>query len=99
MFLQQIEIQGFKSFAQKTILEFPRPGQGCPLVKNAGGPNQLRAGLCGVACIVGPNGSGKSNIVDAVRWVLGEQSLKSLRGKKSEEKSPPGTGPGFFACQ
>ena len=85
MFLQQIEIQGFKSFAQKTILEFPRPGQGCPLVKNAGGPNQLRAGLCGVACIVGPNGSGKSNIVDAVRWVLGEQSLKSLRGKKSED--------------
>src|SRR3989344_9499247 len=85
MFLQQIEIQGFKSFAQKTILEFPRPGQGCPLVKNAGGPNQLQAGLCGVACIVGPNGSGKSNIVDAVRWVLGEQSLKSLRGKKSED--------------
>jgi len=88
MFLQKIEIQGFKSFAQKTILEFPRPGQGCPLVRGNSQTdlkNQLSQGLCGVACIVGPNGSGKSNIVDAVRWVLGEQSLKSLRGKKSED--------------
>lgn len=88
MFLQKIEIHGFKSFAQKTVLEFPRPGKGCPLVKNGtknGGPNQLSEGTCGIACIVGPNGSGKSNIVDSVRWVLGEQSLKSLRGKKSQD--------------
>ncbi len=95
MFLQKIEIQGFKSFAQKTILEFPRPGKGCPLVRNglpasfglrqASEPGQLAEGTCGIACIVGPNGSGKSNIVDSVRWVLGEQSLKSLRGKKSQD--------------
>jgi len=88
MFLQKVEIQGFKSFAQKTILEFPRPGKGCPLVRNGsqnGGPDQLSQGLCGIACIVGPNGSGKSNIVDSIRWVLGEQSLKSLRGKKSQD--------------
>ncbi|MFA6410308.1 MAG: AAA family ATPase [Candidatus Buchananbacteria bacterium] len=87
MFLQRIEIHGFKSFAQKTTLEFPRPGQGCPLVTNNDQATGLRLqpGTCGVACIVGPNGSGKSNIVDAVRWVLGEQSLKSLRGKKSED--------------
>jgi len=87
MFLQRIEIQGFKSFAHKTVLEFPRPGKGCPLIKTTApdGSVALAPGLCGIACIVGPNGSGKSNIVDAVRWVLGEQSLKSLRGKKSED--------------
>ena len=88
MFLQRIEIQGFKSFAQKTILEFPRPGKGCPLIRNGsknGSPDQLNSGTCGIACIVGPNGSGKSNIVDAIRWVLGEQSLKSLRGRKSQD--------------
>lgn len=86
MFLQRIEIQGFKSFAHKTILEFPRPDQGCLLVpKNSSIPGQVANGSCGIACIVGPNGSGKSNFVDAVRWVLGEQSLKSLRGKKSED--------------
>lgn len=88
MFLQKVEIQGFKSFAQKTTLEFPRPGQGCPLVTNGiknNISNQLSRGMCGIACVVGPNGSGKSNIVDSIRWVLGEQSLKSLRGKKSQD--------------
>ncbi|MBU1038888.1 AAA family ATPase [Patescibacteria group bacterium] len=63
MFLQKVEIQGFKSFARKTVLEFNR---------------QFTA-------IVGPNGSGKSNVADAIRWVLGEQSLKTLRGKKAED--------------
>lgn len=69
MYLQRLEIHGFKSFAQKTILEFLRP------------KNQKK----GLTAVVGPNGSGKSNIADAVRWVLGEQSLKLLRGKKSED--------------
>jgi len=69
MYLQKLEIQGFKSFAQRTILEFPSSnGQGK-----------------GMTAIVGPNGSGKSNIADGVRWVLGEQSMKTLRGKKSED--------------
>ncbi len=63
MYLEKLEINGFKSFAQKVTLEF-KPG---------------------IAAIVGPNGSGKSNIADAIRWVLGEQSLKMLRGKKSED--------------
>lgn len=69
MYLQKLEIQGFKSFASRTILEFPSSnGQGK-----------------GMTAVVGPNGSGKSNIADAVRWVLGEQSMKTLRGKKSED--------------
>ncbi len=71
MYLQRIELQGFKSFASKTVLEFPAPDK----------KDRTR----GITAIVGPNGSGKSNIVDAVRWVLGEQSLKLLRGKKSTD--------------
>ena len=66
MFLQKLEIQGFKTFAKKTVLSFPGP---------KGKTNALTA-------IVGPNGSGKSNAADAIRWALGEQSLKMLRGKR-----------------
>lgn len=69
MYLERLEIQGFKSFAQKNILVFP------------GKTNSHQ----GITAIVGPNGSGKSNVADAVRWALGEQSMKMLRGKKSED--------------
>ncbi|MDP3985627.1 MAG: AAA family ATPase, partial [bacterium] len=75
MYLERLEMQGFKTFAQKTLLEFMPP----------------KGGTRGVAAIVGPNGSGKSNLADAVRWVLGEQSLKLLRGKKSEDVIFSGT--------
>lgn len=69
MFLERLEIQGFKSFASKTVLEFV-------------GPKTKKKGI---TAVVGPNGSGKSNVADAIRWVLGEQSVKLLRGKKSED--------------
>lgn len=69
MILERLEIQGFKSFAQKTVLEFPEESQGGK----------------GITCVVGPNGSGKSNLADAIRWALGEQSIKTLRGKKFED--------------
>ena len=70
MYLEKLEIQGFKSFANKNKLVFP------------GLIDRKRRGL---TAIVGPNGSGKSNIADSIRWVLGEQSLKTLRGKKSDD--------------
>ena len=70
MYLEKLEIQGFKSFATKNSLLFP---------------GMISAERRGITSIVGPNGSGKSNVADAVRWVLGEQSLKTLRGKKSED--------------
>ncbi|MBT6753579.1 AAA family ATPase [bacterium] len=80
MFLKKLEIIGFKSFAKKTSLDFSQTG-----ILN--GEKKI-----GISAIVGPNGSGKSNIADALRWAMGEQSMKYLRGKKTEDIIFAGSG-------
>ncbi|MBP7060402.1 MAG: AAA family ATPase [Candidatus Moranbacteria bacterium] len=79
MYLKKLEINGFKSFANRTTLDFLPE---CTIAEG---------GKCGITAIVGPNGSGKSNVADAIRWAIGEQSSKNLRGKKSEDVIFAGT--------
>ncbi|QQR78165.1 MAG: AAA family ATPase [Candidatus Moraniibacteriota bacterium] len=105
MYLKKLELNGFKSFATKTALDFLPD---CPVYdashnesgrdiasdnsgKPAGNTSRRDVGRCGITAIVGPNGSGKSNVADAIRWAIGEQSSKNLRGKKSEDVIFAGT--------
>jgi len=69
MHLRRIELQGFKTFSRRTVVELPQ----------------------GVTAVVGPNGSGKSNLADAIRWALGEQTLRTLRVRRSDEMIFGGT--------
>ena len=91
MYLKKLEIIGFKSFANKTVIDF-MPSDYLEEIKNGSADGEKRKRKMGITAIVGPNGSGKSNIADAIRWVMGEQSMKNLRGKKSEDVIFAGSG-------
>jgi chromosome segregation protein len=78
LFLKKVEISGFKSFASKATLDFSLGG--------------FSDGKKGITAVVGPNGSGKSNVADAIKWAMGEQSMKTLRGKKTEDVIFAGSG-------
>ena len=86
MYLKKLEISGFKSFANKTTLDFSSTSA------SLGRDGISHEGIRGITAVVGPNGSGKSNIADSLRWVMGEQSMKNLRGKKSEDIIFAGSG-------